>query len=120
MDKTLNDNDKSNVILIEYAGRGILICSDIEKLAQQQLLALYPNLKADVIIMPHHGSTRNLVDRFVERINPQSVIISCSAGRYESSYKPKMPVRAFYTPVDGAVTIRITADGKLTIDGFAS
>ena len=118
MDKTLNDNDKSNVILIEYAGKGILICSDIEKLAQQRLLALYPDLKADVMIMPHHGSTRNLVDGFVERINPQSVIISCSAGSYESSYKPEMPVRAFYTPVDGAVTIRITADGKLKIDGF--
>jgi len=118
MDETISDNDKSHVILIEYAGKSILICSDIEKLAQQQLLNLYPDLKADAVIMPHHGSTKNLVDGFIEKLNPQAVIISCSKSRYETAYKPEEPTCAFYTPVDGAVSIKITPDGKLAIDTF--
>jgi beta-lactamase superfamily II metal-dependent hydrolase len=68
--------------------------------------------------MPHHGSTRNLVDGFVESIGAEVAIISCSRGRYEAAYKPVAGAKAFYTPVDGAVTVKITPDGTITTAGF--
>jgi competence protein ComEC len=37
-DESVSDNDKSQVILIEFAGRTILLCSDIERFAQEQIL----------------------------------------------------------------------------------
>ena len=40
----LEDNDKSLVCLIEYAGRKVLLCSDIESLAQREIMTLYPAL----------------------------------------------------------------------------
>jgi len=47
----LSDNDKSVVSLIEFAGAEILLCSDIEKFAQREILRLFPNLKADVVVV---------------------------------------------------------------------
>ena len=99
-------------------GKGILVCSDIEKFGQRQLLALYPDLKTDVVIMPHHGSTRNLIDGFAEKLGAENVIISCSRRRYESAFKPNPPVRGFYTPQSGAVKVTITPKGKLKIAGM--
>ena len=52
--------------MIEYAGRKILICSDIEKFAQNEILRLYPDLKADVLILPHHGSLKTTDLSFIE------------------------------------------------------
>ena len=34
----IDDNNSSLVCLVEYAGRSILICSDIETYAQQQII----------------------------------------------------------------------------------
>lgn len=117
-DNTISDNDKSLVILIEFAGKKMLFCSDIEVFAQSNILSSYPNLKADVIVMPHHGSTRNLLDSFTERLDPHIVIISCSRSRYEKAFKTKGNVTAFYTPVDGAVTVKIKADGEIVATSF--
>ena len=71
----ISDNDKSIVTMIEYAGRRILICSDIEKFAQREILRLYPDLKADVLIAPHHGSAKTLEPSFLDNIEPSVVIM---------------------------------------------
>ncbi len=119
-DPTVSNNDKSQVILIEFANRKILLTSDIELHAQEQLLKLYPELTVDVIVMPHHGSTRNLADGFVERLGAKTIIISCRHTRYPTAYRPRADVRAFYTPIDGAITVTIKADGTLSTTGFVS
>ncbi len=117
-DESVSDNDKSQVILIEFAGKNILLCSDIERFAQEQILQRYRDLKADVVIMPHHGSTRNLTDGFVETIGAKAVLISCSKTRYEAAYKPASGTKAFYTPIDGAVTVKVMPGGAVTATGF--
>jgi len=117
-DPTISDNDKSQVTLIEFAGRKILLCSDIERLAQQHVLTALAGQKIDVVIMPHHGSTTNLLDGFIEDLNPQIAIASCSFRRAKSAFKPKPPTRAFYTPIDGAVTIKIKANGQISAAAF--
>lgn len=117
-DLTVSDNDKSLVLLVAFAGRRILLCSDIELYAQEQVFARYPDLRADVVVMPHHGSVSNLADGFVERLGVQTIIVNCSASRYGSAYRPPDGVRAFYTPVDGAVTVKIKAAGTLSVVGF--
>lgn len=80
----------------------------------------YPNLNADIVILPHHGSTNNLDTRFVEHLTPSVVIASCSKRTLENAYRPskESPVRAFYTAADGAVTLKIKADGTFSATGF--
>jgi competence protein ComEC len=117
-DESVSDNDKSQVILIEFTGKKLLLCSDIERFAQERIFHKYPDLKADVVIMPHHGSTRNLTDGFVEKIDAETLIVSCSRSRYEAAYKSALGAKVFYTPIDGAVTVKITPDGTVTTTGF--
>jgi competence protein ComEC len=118
-DPALSDNDKSQVVLVEFAGRKVLLTSDIELHGQEQLLERYPDLRADVLVMPHHGSKRNLVDGFAERLGAETVIISCSRTRRATAYEAPAGIKAFYTPVDGAITTKIKADGTISTVGFA-
>ncbi|MCI0499836.1 MAG: DNA internalization-related competence protein ComEC/Rec2 [Planctomycetales bacterium] len=115
-----SENDKSEVLLIEYAGRKILLCGDIETYAQKKLLEALPELSVDVLVLPHHGSTTNLIPAFVEHFKPAAAIASCAANRVKNAYHPPAAsnMKVFYTAVDGAVTIKIKADGTLSADGF--
>jgi len=117
----ISDNDKSEVLLIEYAGRRVLLCGDIELYAQERILALYPDLRTDVMLLPHHGSTVNLDERFIEQLNPRILIASCAPSRVKNAWHPSEPSsrKAFYTGTDGAVTTKIKADGTVSTVGFS-
>src|SRR4030043_442897 len=79
----LSDNDRSLVSLIEFAGTKILLCSDIEEFAQRELLRLNPDLKADVVVVPHHGSVTTLDAEFLEHLDADVLICSCGRRQYE-------------------------------------
>jgi competence protein ComEC len=142
--EVLSENDRSEVFLITCAGKTILLFGDIEARAQQKILDLYPDLKADVLILPHHGSTTNLSDQFVRRFADGIVIASCAASRLPGAYKPAysaetplsmggsdrgeaevdenadtaLKPKAFYTGRDGAIEVKIKADGTISAAGF--
>lgn len=119
-DTSLSDNDQSQVLIVEFAGRRILICSDIEATAQSSLLTQRPDLKADVVVLPHHGSSATMQSSFLEAIAPSTVIASCAPSRVVSAWKPSdSAVAAWYTGRDGAVTVTIKADGTIRTTGFA-
>ncbi|MBA7712718.1 ComE operon protein 3 [subsurface metagenome] len=107
--------------MIEFAGTEILLCSDIEKFAQRELLRLYPDLKADVVIVPHHGSVNTLEDNFLEKLDADILICSCGRSQYERQQqmiKEKGNTKLFYTPKDGTITIRINKDSTIEADVF--
>lgn len=118
-DQTVSENDKSLVTLIEFAGTEVLICSDIENFAQQRLLENHPHLKADIVIVPHHGSRKTLDPAFVQALKPEIQICSCSRSQYE---RLKANVTnnegTFYTPRHGAVTVRIRRDSTVEVKTF--
>jgi competence protein ComEC len=120
-DETLGDNDKSLVSLIEFAGIRILLCSDIEEFAQKELLRRHPNLRADVVVVPHHGSTNTLVPEFLEKLDARILICSCDRSQYERSNDTlirKTGSKLFHTSEDGAITVRVTKDGVLQTERF--
>ncbi|MDX6278649.1 MAG: competence protein ComEC, partial [Nocardioidaceae bacterium] len=51
-------NNLSVVLAVEVRGVRLLLTGDIEPEAQDKLLRAHPDLHADVIKMPHHGSAR--------------------------------------------------------------
>jgi len=123
--KDLGDNDRSLVSLIEFAGAKILLCSDIEEFAQRELLRLYPDLKADVVVVPHHGSTATLDIEFLEHLDADVLICSRGRDRYERTGRDTDSVRyapvgakSFYTSEDGAVTVLVDMDGMIKTDTF--
>jgi competence protein ComEC len=120
-DQTVGDNDKSLVSLIEFAGTKILLCSDIEKLAQRELLLLTPNLKADIVVVPHHGSAKTLEPSFLKNLEADILICSCSRREYDRQQmnKEQSKAKSFYTPSNGAITICIGKDGTIRTATFA-
>jgi competence protein ComEC len=126
-DETLSENDKSVVSLIEFAGRRILLCSDIERFAQKELLRLNPNLKADVVVAPHHGLVKTLDLDFLEKLGADILICSCDRNQYErmlqsaasqpARRREKTP-KTFYTAAHGAIAITIEKDGTVRATTF--
>ncbi|AQT68832.1 ComEC family competence protein [Anaerohalosphaera lusitana] len=116
-DIALSDNDSSSVFLVRFAGRSILISSDIEEYAQGGIMERYPDLGADVLILPHHGSTTHLVESFVQSLEPEVVIASCSRGRLNSVYRPDFDGDHYATASHGAVTVEIGVDGDVSACG---
>ena len=114
----LDDNDKSVVSLIEFGGAEVLLCSDIENVAQRELLRLFANLEPEVVVVPHHGSVNTLEADFLDELGADILICSCSRRQYERQQIYKGETKQFYTSKDGAITICIDEDGKIKSDVF--
>ena len=72
-----SDNNRSCVLLLRTAGgRQILLPGDIEAAAEHVILDAYPDLRADVVLMPHHGSRSSSTERFVKQLAPQLALAS--------------------------------------------
>jgi competence protein ComEC len=111
----LSDNDKSLVSLIEFAGKKILLCSDIEKFAQAELFRIYPDLKADVVVVPHHGSSKTTEQHFLENLDAGILICSCGRSDYKNSrtIKPQSNAKWLCTAEHGAVIVCIDKNGMI-------
>ncbi|HEX5965792.1 MAG TPA: DNA internalization-related competence protein ComEC/Rec2, partial [Pyrinomonadaceae bacterium] len=71
---TDSSNDDSVVLNLKFRERSILLTGDIEKKAEAALVA--PELRADVVKVPHHGSKTSSTAAFVSATNPRFAIIS--------------------------------------------
>jgi len=113
------DNANSVVLVIEYAGRRILLTGDLE---QQGLRALLnqPAIAADVLLAPHHGSLRANTPALAAWTRPGMVIVSGShddrTDRLREIYGPLTPILS--TESAGAISLRINPSGEMTTDTF--
>lgn len=120
-DIQFSENDQSLVCSIDFAGVKVLLCSDIEQLAQKELLRKYPGLQANIVIAPHHGSARTLDVGFLDSLSPDIVVSSCSKTQYESQQVlTRSPAGKLLSTAEyGAITVRIDKDGSVETSGFA-
>jgi len=70
-----NANDSSLVLRISYAGYRVLLCGDIMEQGQGRLIRT-GDLAADVLVLPHHGSTGYDPRPFILAVNPRYCIRS--------------------------------------------
>jgi competence protein ComEC len=76
-------NNDSLVLMLEYAGRKVLLTGDIEEAAGEHLVAEYcpqgptncPVLAADVLKVPHHGSA-HFAPAFFEAVSAEWSVVS--------------------------------------------
>jgi len=120
-----NPNDWSIVLMIEYAGRRILLTGDIEAEAEYDLLAysdLYP-LDADVLKVAHHGSNTSSTYAFVDAVSPQYAIISCASDA-DTEYPHVETAMTLYdcgvedvflASTSGNISVMIRPSGELSI-----
>ena len=96
-------NDASCVLRIETVGGSVLLLGDIEKAAERHLLNSANLHKAEVVVVPHHGSRTSSTPAFVSRIDPDHAVIT--AG-YRNRYGfPKHDIVARYREIGAQIWV---------------
>jgi len=118
---SLDINESSLVLRVRCGGVCVLIPGDIEELPQRLLLELpHEELRADVLILPHHGSYTPAVEEFISAVDPKVLIRSSGRRRSGAAEKlPTLPVkdRLFTTDADGCVTVTM-GRGGFKVSGY--
>ena len=118
----LPDNDRSLVICLATRGKKILFTGDISKNAEKILIEKNSPLQANILQLPHHGSTTSSSQAFLQTVSPDFAI--CSAGKHKPKIFPATDVVArcqkagiplYNTATDGTITVTIN-DEALSID----
>jgi competence protein ComEC len=111
-----NDNAASLCLLLEYAGKRILLPGDLEGKGIASLVEL-PARPCHVLMAPHHGSTTLDPTEMLLWCQPEVIVISgnhrANQQRVVDKYRI-VPARLGITFRDGAVQVRIDKSGHLT------
>lgn len=110
-------NDMSCVLRIDSAGGSMLLTGDIETRSETQLLLrARDRLRADVLLVPHHGSRTSSSPEFVAAVDaPRAIIPVGYRNRFRHPHPAVLEryrdVELYRTDRDGAVTVGYSADG---------
>jgi competence protein ComEC len=116
-----NCNNTGMVLRLSYGGKRVLFPADIQVDAMRELLKSPGELKADVLVAAHHGSSEVTTPAFVAAIDP-SIIISSNGSPLtakQQRFEQMIGQRPLYrTSNCGAITLHISADGKIRVETF--
>ncbi|MGC4031285.1 MAG: ComEC/Rec2 family competence protein [Tepidisphaeraceae bacterium] len=119
--EALSTNDQSLVLRLSHGDRRVLFCGDIQTDAMTALLKSPEQLKADVLIAPHHGSSEPVTAKFVQAVGASAILSSNdrSLTRKQTTFNAIAGKTPLYRTSDcGAVTVRIGKDGSLKIESM--
>jgi competence protein ComEC len=75
------DNDRSCVVRIETAAGSVLLTGDLARLGEMTLLEeRRADLRADVLVVGHHGSASSSSPDFIAAVRPRYALISVGQG----------------------------------------
>jgi competence protein ComEC len=122
----VRSNDRGCVVRISTAGASVLLAADIEQKSEFELLNTVPaKLRAQVLLVPHHGSRTSSSPQFVEQVNPDIVLVA--AGYRNRFGHPRDDVldryralgsRIYRTDHDGALLLAIGGDGVISVQRY--
>jgi competence protein ComEC len=111
-----SDNASSLCLLLEYAGKRVLLPGDLEGSGLLNLVSL-PERPCHALMAPHHGSLTHDPSELLTWCQPEVVVISGNhrAVRPEVLEQYARPdIQLGITFRDNAIQIRIAADGELS------
>ncbi|MBA4017849.1 MAG: hypothetical protein C0483_11795 [Pirellula sp.] len=114
-----SDNADSIVALLQCHGRRILLTGDIEGEGLRQILKR-PPLDCDLVLAPHHGSSRSNPPGLANWSNAEWVVVSGTAdsgGIVRKAYEAT-GAEVLETTRVGAVTVTVRTDGNMAVDTF--
>ena len=117
-------NDRSCVVLIELAGQRILLAGDVSAEIEARLLLSAPAaLKADIVLVPHHGSASSSSPAFVAAVAPRWALVSAGYRNPHRHPRPEVVERfraagatILNTAEQGAVTLSWTDGEPVTVE----
>jgi competence protein ComEC len=118
-DRWRNANNNSLVVKVSYGDASFLFPGDIMAPAEMELVGIAGGgLASRVLIAPHHGSRSSSSQQFLEKVDPQMVVVSCGRNSRFNFPHPEilkrykdLGVSIFRTDLNGAV--RLSTNGQL-------
>ncbi|WP_315122175.1 ComEC/Rec2 family competence protein [uncultured Clostridium sp.] len=110
LDEYGDTNNDSMVLKLEYERFSVLFCGDIEKKAEKDLVKSSADLSADVIKIPHHGSSNSSTEDFLKAVGASYAVISTGEN---SKNLPKKSVLKRIKNL-GAEIYRTDINGNIT------
>jgi competence protein ComEC len=110
-DFSVRRNNQSCVLKIEADGASMLLTGDIERLAELSLVN-HAEIRADVILVPHHGSRTSSTPEFVAAVAPRWAIVT--AGYRNRFGHPNAEVLQRYAGA-GTSIFRTDRDGAVHV-----
>jgi competence protein ComEC len=105
-------NDSSCVLKVGTDAGTLIITGDIESFGERALLRGVPDLHADVVIVPHHGSATSSTPALVNSMNARYAVVSAA---YSNQWDfPRPDVRARWEE-SGAEMVTTGDSGAITI-----
>ena len=118
-------NDASLVLRIAAGSRSFLFSGDLEADGEGELAGrrtLGQTVASDVLKVPHHGSRTSSSDELLDAVRPTVAVMSLGWKNRFHFPNPEVidryrarGVRVLRTDLDGAVTVRVTPQGQLSI-----
>lgn len=105
-----DENNNSIVALLKYKNFRALYTGDIEKEGERMLLG--KNINADILKIPHHGSSTSSTEEFIKTVAPEASVISVGKNNFGH---PKEEVlerlkavsqEVYRTDLNGAVSLK--------------
>lgn len=81
---------------------GVLFTGDIQDQGVEELLTL-PDLRARVLVMPHHGKYFKRHEDLVRRVGPETILVSAPRGYFSSRLVESLPTPVRLTGREGAI-----------------
>ncbi len=109
--KESSENNASIVMLAKLGGLTWLFTGDLEEEGEKFLVATYPELRADVLKVAHHGSNTSSTTTFLSVVQPNIAVISAGErNRYGHPHKDvierfeKRGIEIWRTDKQGAIS----------------
>lgn len=94
--RLISSNSVSSVLLVEYSGRRVaLLTGDLDQLGFEYLLESGQDLRADILVFPHHGglsgtgiaATAKLAEEITKAVMPSDVVFSMDRRKFGNPRK---------------------------------
>ncbi|HEX9390899.1 MAG TPA: DNA internalization-related competence protein ComEC/Rec2 [Usitatibacteraceae bacterium] len=113
-------NDLGCVLKIAAPGGSILFTADVEKKGEIEMMErASADLKADVMVVPHHGSKTSSTEAFLDAVQPKVALIPVGyRNRFRHPNKEVMAryvergITTYRTDEMGALTLKFSVDAK--------
>ncbi|MCS6944316.1 MAG: DNA internalization-related competence protein ComEC/Rec2, partial [Sutterellaceae bacterium] len=118
----MSSNARSCVVALQLGAWRVLLAGDLPQAQEAALVARQPDLRADLLALPHHGSRHSSSEAFVQATAPRWAFVQ--AGYRNRFGHPDATVVARYRSAGaevlrtdhlGALQWRLRADGSVTI-----
>lgn len=117
-DGTAHGNNASLCLRLVWNDRGLaLLPGDMEREALKRLVHSGRDLRADILVAPHHGSSDSLLPDLYDTVSPSLVLVSCGHDTRYNMPSPKLVrllrqrhIPLYTTAASGCISIQWDTD----------